>query len=624
MKPSNARQRQFIQKEVQCYPRFQLINGDHDFKKAVPGGYVEYQARLLRGGRVAYFNFDLAEEMGLISAGHEHRLNPELESAILETFPLQIINEYDILHKTPIPKKDILPGKYMATRYLQLQHPSRVGRTSGDGRSIWNGQIKHRGTTWDITSCGTGSTCLSPAAAILGRIPRTGDPRVAYGCGLADTIEGMSAACMSEIFHQNGIATERSLAIIEFEDGNSINVRAGKCLLRPSHFFHHLRQGNFERLKGAVDYFIRRQIENREWPELARAKEPYFALAERIAIEFARMAAKFENEYIFVWMDWDGDNILANGGIIDYGSVRQFGLYHQGYRYDDGDRWSTTIPEQRLKARAMVQSFVQIAHFLHSGRKRNIRRFRSHAILKKFDREFQDYGLQLLLYKSGFDEKQQRTLLEGSPRKVRQFKKAFSYFEKMSSARTYKVSDGITRDAQYCMRELVRELPGRLLAGKMRTDDSSSVEETCADFMSLIVCGYTTRNKRRANFARQARIREYLHTFRDLVSAVAAKHRAEVDEVLRRMAVRATYLNPRDRITGSSILTVTERILRARARGLRRSEVQELIENFIRHHTYSPEATRLRSQLESKEPRRKSEKYFYSVLRLVEIDREGL
>jgi len=620
VKPSNSRQRPI----TQSYPRFQVINGEHDFKQAVPDGYVEYQARLIRGGRVAYFNFELAKEMGLIPTQHEHRLNPELESSILETFPLQIINEYDILHKTPIPKKDILPGKYMATRYLQLQHPSRVGRTSGDGRSIWNGQIKHRGTTWDVTSCGTGATCLSPAAAILGRIPRTGDPRVAYGCGKADTIEGMSAATMSEIFHRNGIATERSLAIIEFEDGSSINVRAGKCLLRPSHFFHHLRQGNFTRLKAAIDYFIRRQIENREWPELSRAKDPYFALAERIAVEFARMSAKFENEYIFVWMDWDGDNILANGGIIDYGSVRQFGLYHQGYRYDDGDRWSTTIPEQRFKARNMVQSFVQIAHFLHTGRKRNIRRFRNHAILKRFDREFQDYSMQLLLHKAGFDEKQQRALMENAPRKVRQFKKAFSYFEKTMSPRVYKVSDGITRDAQYCMRELVRELPGRLLEGKMRSDDASLLPYTYDEFMSLIVCGYTKRHKRRANFARQARIRDYLQSFQELVNTAALRQRVETTEILGRMAVRATYLNPRDRITGSSIITVTERILRARDRGLRRAEVQELIENFIRHHVYSPETPRLRNELDSKSPRRKSEKYFYSVLRLVEVDREGL
>ena len=82
-------------------------------------------------------------------------------------------------------------------------------------------------------------------------------------------------------------------------------------------------------------------------------------LAERVAIDFARAAATFEHEYIFCWLDWDGDNCLTNGGILDYGSVRQFGLFHREYRFDDGPRWSTSIVEQRNKARYIVQTFAQ-------------------------------------------------------------------------------------------------------------------------------------------------------------------------------------------------------------------------------------------------------------------------
>ncbi|MCA9467220.1 MAG: hypothetical protein KC643_17490, partial [Nitrospira sp.] len=136
------------------------------------------------------------------------------------------------------------PNTYMATRYLQLQHPDKTGRTSGDGRSIWNGQIAYRGTTWDVTSCGTGATCLSPATAIEKKFFKTGDCTASsYGCGRSDLEDGMAAALMSEIFHRNGLATERTLAVIEYPKGSSINVRAGTNLLRPSHLFRYLKQG---------------------------------------------------------------------------------------------------------------------------------------------------------------------------------------------------------------------------------------------------------------------------------------------------------------------------------------------------------------------------------------------
>ena len=247
------------------YSQFDVINGQHSLKKIAPDSYIEYSVRKKHGGTVLYFNFKLAEEMGLIPKKHPHIMNEQLSKKILSTFSLQIINEYDIAHKVQIPKEDILPNKFMATRYLQLQHPDKRGTTSGDGRSMWNGQIQSDGITWDISSCGTGATRLSPACAIEKKFFRTGDPKVCYGCGLADVEEGISAALMSETFHRNEIRTERTLAVIEFPNKVAINVRAGRNLIRPSHFFSHLKQGNYQALKNVMDYYIGRQIANREW-----------------------------------------------------------------------------------------------------------------------------------------------------------------------------------------------------------------------------------------------------------------------------------------------------------------------------------------------------------------------
>ena len=121
--------------------------------------------------------------------------------------------------------------------------------------------------------------------------------------------------------------------MIAFEDGTSINVRAAKNLIRPAHFFHFLKQGNLSGLKASVDYFMNRQIQNGEFSKslLQNEKKKYEKFAEQMALTFSKISATYESEYIFCWLDWDGDNILANGGIIDYGSIRQFGLYHKEY-----------------------------------------------------------------------------------------------------------------------------------------------------------------------------------------------------------------------------------------------------------------------------------------------------
>ena len=153
-------------KEFSTYAKFKEIDGTHPLKKNIPEAVVEYQVRTRHGGQVAFFNFDLAKEIGLLPEDHPHELTKELKEEILNTFSIVIINEYDLMNNFNFPKEEIRPNTYMATRYLQLQHPCKKGTTSGDGRSIWNGQVSKGQKTWDISSCGTGATRLSPACNI--------------------------------------------------------------------------------------------------------------------------------------------------------------------------------------------------------------------------------------------------------------------------------------------------------------------------------------------------------------------------------------------------------------------------------------------------------------------------
>jgi len=562
------------------YPRFRRIDGTHPWKRRVTGGFVDYSARRRRDGQVAFFNFALAKEMGLVPQSHPDRLNPELSRAILATFGLQILNEWDYLHRTRVPSRDRLPNTYMATRYLQLQHPGRRGMTSGDGRSVWNGTITHAGVTWDVSSCGVGVTRLCPATALEGRFFRTGSRTASYGCGTAALGEGISAALLSETFHRNGIPTERVLAVIALRNGYAINVRAGRNLLRPSHFFAPLKQGDLDRLRAAIDVFAERQIANGDWPKLAPGAPRYRHLADEGARTFARAAATFESEYVFCWLDWDGDNVLANGGIVDYGSVRQFGLYHREYRFDDADRWSTTIPEQRVKARYIAQCFAQIRAYLLEGRKRPLEDFAHDPCLRLFDREFAATKQRLLVRKLGLRPATGAYLLRARRRELERFRRAFAYFERARSARgPHKVPDGLTWNAVFSMRDLLRELPQRWAL--------SPAPLPGRELLEIGLSSYASRADRAATPTRMRMAGRFQRAYLRLLRAAASFERRPLAELLHEVARRSAVINRRDRITGDGVDYATDRVIRYRRR-LSSGKLHRVIAEFVDHQDLNP------------------------------------
>lgn len=601
------------------YSGFATIDGRHPWQTQVPGSHVLYRARQRKGGKVAWFNFDLAREMGLLDSDHPDALNPQLESQVLDTFAIQIINEYDLINGVKIPPNEIKPHHYMATRYLQLQHPGKTGLTSGDGRSLWNGVWRGNGKTWDITSCGTGATCLSPATHIFKKFFRTGDPSVSYGCGYSDLDDGVTGAIFSEIMHKNGVPTERILCIIEFPGNLSINVRAGTNLLRPSHFFNHLKQGNLPRLKAAVDFFINREIENGDWKPLVKGENRYKRLLSQISDTFAEMAARFENDYIFCWLAWDGDNILANGGIIDYGSIRQFGLFHHEYKFDDVERWSTSITEQRSQARYIVQTFAQLEHFLNTGKKIEISRFRNHPEVRRFDKTFTISRRRMLLEKSGFSRHEAEMMISKKSRLVNHYEQMFRWWErKTKQKKHYRVADGITKDALYSMRDILRELPAHLAT-------SWSLMPT-KTFMMHIASTYCGTNEARPTLVRRIWAERFQRSYMDLVEACARLSESKRDNVVGRMAARCAITNRSDRITGDAICNVGNQIIKSRKK-LERKELFDVISSFIHDQIRVPEVKItgvVRSTVATKKLSGKPETILKALGRVVYEMRHGL
>lgn len=604
--------------EKDPYSLFAQINGEHPFKTAVQNGYIEYAVRARRGGKLFYFNFDLAEEIGLIPEGRHPVMTPELTRAVLDTFSLQIINEYDIEHRIKIPEEEIRPHRYMATRYLQMQHPDKKGLTSGDGRSIWNGSFKGPRGRWDISSCGVGVTRLSPATAIEHRYFKTGDKNASYGSGRQDLEDGIDAALMSDIFHKNGIRTERVLAIIAYDDKTCITVRAGKNLLRPAHFFMHLKQGDYPGLKRTVDYYIAREIENRQWPSIFDPYKKYQKLLERMTISFAKAAAQFESEYIFCWMEWDGDNILADGGIIDYGSVRQFGLFHHEYRYDDVDRFSTTITEQKNKAKYLIQTFAQMTDFLITGKKKNLKYFKNHPALKRFDQIFEEAKDEALLYRIGFDIETQRLLLKqlDSRKDIREFRKLLRYFENAKARRGPRpVADGITWDAIFCVRDLLRELPKIYLS---RNKTLSPVE-----FIDILRSKFASRSDIRVGRSRQDKIVRFQKAYRKLVRRGAALKCQNDDDLLRTIEERSALINRPSRMTGRAVILISRRIVRE-SRLLSSESLHQMFRDFVEEQILRPEIRPASPPLDRHARVGETRRALRAMLETVKACREGI
>jgi hypothetical protein len=469
----------------------------------------------------------------------------------------------------------------MATRYLQLQHPGKTGITSGDGRSLWNGIWKGKGKTWDITSCGTGATCLSPATHIFKKFFQTGDPSISYGCGYSDLDDGVTGAIFSEIMHKNGVPTERVLCVIEFAGNLSINIRAGKNLLRPSHFFNHLKQSNLPRLKAAIDFFINREISNGDWRPLQRGENRYKRLLSQTSETFAEMAARFESEYIFCWLAWDGDNILANGGIIDYGSIRQFGLFHHEYKFDDVDRWSTTLTEQRAQARYLVQTFAQIEHYINTGKKLEISRFRNHPEVRRFDKLFVEAKRRMLLEKIGLPKHEATLVLAKAPKIVRAFEMNFRWWEcKTKQKKHYRVPDGITKDALYSMRDILRVLPARL--------NASWSPIPIKDFMKNIASTFCTTSDSSPTLLRRVWADRFQKSYMAVIEATARLTESRRENVIGKVAARSAIINRSERVTGDAICNVGDRILKTR-KHMERRELFSVIFSFIDNQVLVPE-----------------------------------
>src|SRR5437773_120256 len=556
------------------YEKFKEIDGAHPWRDVSPDGYIDYQARYRSKGRVLYFNFPLAKEMDLLPSDHPATINKELEQAILETFSLRIINEHDLKHGKKYPPESVKPNLYMATRYLQTQHHNKQGKTSGDGRSIWNGYLKTERLTFDISSRGTGATILSPGAQKSDGTVKTGDESYGYSSGLAELDEMLGSAVMSEIFYRQGIPTERCLAVIGFPDATAIGVRSAPNLIRPAHIFRYLKQNRHAELKAAVDYFIEREIENETW-DIPSAR--YETALGYLARSYGKMAAVLDEEYIFNWLSWDGDNMLASGAILDYGSIRQFAAKHDKYRFKDVDRYSASLREQRGCARMIVQVFAQALDFARTGVKQNLNEFKNAECLKTFDLTFEAERDRRMLWRIGFTPAQIEHVIAVGQKEISEFHRSLSYFEdRKVSKGIEKLPDGFTHNPVFLIRNLLRLLPAYYVAQTIQRVDDESAYMPTDIFCRIMAASYVGNKDLKPTNGCRSQVRSLQDCYLKLVAALGEP----LDASLKTIQERSAIINHRHRITGDAVTVIIEEMVAMKGK-IRIEGLQEAIEAFI-------------------------------------------
>ena len=580
----NTTQKSRTKKRQYTYDNFNQIDGLHPWQTAAPDGFVGYKVRTLPKGKICFFNFLLAKDMGLISKDHPHELNPKLEKKLLETFNIQIINEYDIDSEKKFDSKTIKPNEFMATRYLQLQHENKQGKTSGDGRSIWNGFIYYKGKYWDVSSRGTGVTQLAPAAVTAQKNLETGNKDHGYGCGQAEIDELISSAIMSEIMHFQGITTERVLCIVDNGNGVGIGVRAGHNLLRPAHIFRYLKMNEYKPMVKAFDYLIERQTANKTW-NFDLNKKKYENALEALAVDFAQFSAVLDRNYIFTWLDWDGDNVLADGGIIDYGSVRQLGIRHDQYRYDDVERFSTNLNEQKSKARLTVQVFAQLVDYITTKEKKPLKHFADHICLELFDQEFESYQYQLFCEQLGFERDRAKELTHDNHQELKELFESFSYLERFKSRHGEEdLPDGVNKPAIFNVRKLLAFLPKNL-------HENWHVREhynpSAYNLHELMLVEEADGKDKVMSSYQEKRINEFIVKYRDFM-IMALKDFKNPKLALNFICDRARSLNATPKVTGNAVEFVVKEILAQHHSKKSKFTAQQAIELFIYHNSPEP------------------------------------
>lgn len=259
-----------------------MITFDNTFARTMDGFFLDWQPAPASAPALAFFNPELANELGL-------KLDEGAREQLAALFSGQRLPD----NARPI-----------AQVYAGHQFGGFSPRL-GDGRALLLGEVvSPAGQRYDIAFKGSGRTPYS----------RGGDGKAAIGPMLREVL-------ISEGLHRLGIPTTRSLAVVTtgeaiFRDQalpGAILTRVASSHLRVGTFQYFAARGEHDRVRQLFDYALARHD-----PELVGQPNPTRAWFEAVARRQAQLISQWMNVG-FIHGVMNTDNMTISGETIDYG-----------------------------------------------------------------------------------------------------------------------------------------------------------------------------------------------------------------------------------------------------------------------------------------------------------------
>ena len=196
-------------------------------------------------------------------------------------------------------------------------------------------------------------------------------------------------------------------------------------------------------------------------------------------------------------------------------------------------------------------------------------------MLRRFDAEFESVSRRLLLRRIGLPGAVAEQLLRRRRGLVERFRRAHAYFERARSARGPQiVPDGLSWNAVYSSRDLLRELPCRYRA--------AAVPIAAEELLAIAASSYASRADRTLTPQRRRMAGELQRAYLALLTAAARAAHLPLASLLDRVARRSAVINRFDRITGDAVEYAAARLIRSR-RSLGHDALQAVIDGFVDH-----------------------------------------
>jgi hypothetical protein len=224
--------------------------------------------------------------------------------------------------------------------------------------------------------------------------------------------------------------------------------------------------------------------------------------------------------------------------------------------------------------------FAQAVDFVANSRKRKLRSFRSHPVLKQFDEWFEREREFRTLWRVGFTPQQIEQLRTRGRREIADLRRALSFFEEVKVARgAEKVSDGVTHKPVFLIRNLLRELPA------FYADESAGEFGALMDpqqFYRTMAASYASRRDLRVTATRAGRAANFQKCYQRLIAAAGP-----YESTLAAVRDRAAVINYENRITGNGIIDAVNKVMELRD-GVERRDIQVAVDRFIASQVLVP------------------------------------